>query len=351
MQIIVLGMHRSGTSAVAGLLANMGAYFGAPDSVLPPDEVNEPGYWERRDVVAANDRLLAATGAAWDLPLRFAENRISSASRDVLAPEIRRIANELSARSVSIIKDPRLCLTLESWLPFFSKPVCVLVSRNPLEIGRSLLKRRDCSVQTGIAIWEAYARSSLRIARGLPIVHVSFDALLNDPQKVIAKLFSDLRAMGAPDALKEPDREMIGKMIRPKLRHHAVTGEDFSLYASAAQSDLFRRLSGGECFSVPDEPVSQPSREALDYFEIHEMGMRNKIIEYSSTIHRMVAHRAALIAALQTMMGKAELVRTVVLPDSGKIAKADGEFIGRVMEVAWIEGQLAISNANESLPT
>ena len=63
MQIILLGMHRSGTSAVAGLIHQMGAYVGDETICMPPNEGNPKGYWERMDVYRLNDRFLHDVGA------------------------------------------------------------------------------------------------------------------------------------------------------------------------------------------------------------------------------------------------------------------------------------------------
>ena len=63
MQILILGMHRSGTSVVARLLNMMGAYF-APEGVSNgANEENPKGFWERQDVRALNDLVLHSAGA------------------------------------------------------------------------------------------------------------------------------------------------------------------------------------------------------------------------------------------------------------------------------------------------
>ena len=61
--ILVLGMHRSGTSALAGSLALTGVALG--DDLLPANEGNVTGYWEHRRLIALNERVLASLGATW----------------------------------------------------------------------------------------------------------------------------------------------------------------------------------------------------------------------------------------------------------------------------------------------
>src|SRR4051812_26655770 len=65
--ILVLGMHRSGTSALASLLASMGAFAGDQSELLLPHPQDNPaGYWERRELMLAHDAFFLAIGRAWD---------------------------------------------------------------------------------------------------------------------------------------------------------------------------------------------------------------------------------------------------------------------------------------------
>ena len=64
MQIVVLGPHRSGTSLVTRLINLMGAYFGDESDAIDTAEDNPKGFWERKDVVAVNDEVLALAGGA-----------------------------------------------------------------------------------------------------------------------------------------------------------------------------------------------------------------------------------------------------------------------------------------------
>src|SRR3954463_8792900 len=64
-QVIVLGMHRSGTSALTGLLRLLGLWAGEEDNFPPADDHNQAGYWEHRGVWAVDETILQALGASW----------------------------------------------------------------------------------------------------------------------------------------------------------------------------------------------------------------------------------------------------------------------------------------------
>ena len=65
--LLVMGMHRSGTSALARVLSLRGAEL--PAHLMPPNHGNASGYWEPAPIVAINDEMLEYFGSAWDDPL------------------------------------------------------------------------------------------------------------------------------------------------------------------------------------------------------------------------------------------------------------------------------------------
>src|ERR1700677_613707 len=62
--LVVLGMHRSGTSALTGMLHHLGVVLG--EHLMPATADNPRGYWEHADIVKAHERLMAALGWGWD---------------------------------------------------------------------------------------------------------------------------------------------------------------------------------------------------------------------------------------------------------------------------------------------
>src|SRR4029077_11102869 len=96
MQILVLGMHRSGTSVVARLLNTIGLYF-APEGVSTgANQENPKGFWERRDVRVLNDMVLHAAGADW--------HRLSGFSLEKV-PESRLVEFKTEARKIILAMD------------------------------------------------------------------------------------------------------------------------------------------------------------------------------------------------------------------------------------------------------
>jgi len=190
MSIIVIGMHRSGTSAIASLIEAMGAYAGTPGDMIPATNDNPKGFFERRDVLEVNRMLMQYHSCNWHDISRF----------DMPTPPIpleifdkmRQIVARLNLHYPYVIKDPRFCYTLPYWLPYIANPVIVVASRHPSFIAHSLKIRNDMPIEQGMALWQDYMTRGLNNIRGLPVVHCQYEELLTDPHMATEILHREL---------------------------------------------------------------------------------------------------------------------------------------------------------------
>jgi hypothetical protein len=140
--LLVLGMHRSGTSSFVGVAARLGAALG--DDLLAADQWNPRGYGEHRGVVEIHDRFLAAQGLRWDSARRPA-HFTGPAADEARASLAALLEREFASDPLFAVKDPRLCRLLPLWKPVLEAlpqpPACVIVLRHPLEIAASLARR------------------------------------------------------------------------------------------------------------------------------------------------------------------------------------------------------------------
>ena len=136
LALLVLGMHRSGTSALTRILNLLGAEIG--DDLLPAHPDNPAGFWESRDIVLLHDEILATLGSSWDDPRPIPDTAFE---RDGIRPHRERL-RELLERDFGrsrcfVVKDPRLCRLLPLWLPLLEemgvRAGCVLAGRHPDE--------------------------------------------------------------------------------------------------------------------------------------------------------------------------------------------------------------------------
>ena len=116
--IVVTGVHRSGTSLVAMLMAGMGVDFGPHEAFYPGDEWNPRGYFERRDVMDLNSRLITGFARSrgglesWASQARYlsAPSRAAIRRRGArLAKPIEELAarvSELAVKGPALLPDP-----------------------------------------------------------------------------------------------------------------------------------------------------------------------------------------------------------------------------------------------------
>jgi len=203
VKIIVTGMHRSGTSAVAGLIAAAG---------IPA------GDHERTAIRDANDRILAELGWSWDapppVPPAFPDDRPAAVTllRTLVAAEL--------GDGPWLVGDPRIALLLPIWRRVVADRCILVVTERPIdEIARSLGVRDDLPVAYCRALARAYARHLAAGAAGLPIVRVDYPGLIGDPVGTARALVGELAALGG--ALDPARADAAASTIDPLLDRSA----------------------------------------------------------------------------------------------------------------------------------
>jgi hypothetical protein len=189
--IFVLGMHRSGTSALARVLNLMGVDLGNGSEAAGKD--NQRGFWEHPELNVINDNILQSLNSSWQdlhsLPDQWLE-------ADSLGPYVRKIEGVLDQQfpqsSVWGLKDPRVCRLLPLWLPILKQRNCqpsfVCITRHPMEVMRSLKTRNKFSSWKGYLLWLKYTLEAEHASRGYPRVFVTYEDLLNDPVSTIERI-------------------------------------------------------------------------------------------------------------------------------------------------------------------
>ncbi len=144
--ILVLGMHRSGTSAVTRILNLLGAEL--PTDLMPPRDDNELGFWESSELKSIHDKLLAHVDSSWDDPGPLPSGWLESPSVADFREEIGSfLERSFGHARLAVIKDPRICRFVPLWIDALqecgTEPVAVLTIRNPLEVAASLKLRNQ----------------------------------------------------------------------------------------------------------------------------------------------------------------------------------------------------------------
>jgi glycosyltransferase involved in cell wall biosynthesis len=284
MQLLVLGMHRSGTSSLARLLNLAGAYFGPEGIATDPNSENPKGFWERRDVRAVCDGLLHGGGYDWWKIAGFSVDNIPQEVRDLRLDEFRNIVYQLDAHRPWVMKEPRLCLLLPILRPALEAPVYVHVVREPLEIAESLATRNRFPIPVGLGLWEAYTISAFSAAGTEPSVIVSFTDLLRDPVATTTRLIEQLDALGV-QGLRTPSEREVAAFVDDGLYHERQASEARDGYLNAQQVAWARQLDRLDIPAPSDVPkLSTGAAAALAAFEASEARIAELELEQASAM-------------------------------------------------------------------
>ncbi|HKZ11332.1 MAG TPA: hypothetical protein VJL61_11590 [Rhodanobacteraceae bacterium] len=181
--ILVVGMHRSGTSAATRVLNLLGVELGG--SLLDPGPGNRLGHWEHREVVAIHEALLRDLGMSWDdtraLPVEWTASAAAHAAMQRIAGLV---AQEFSGSKLWAVKDPRLCRFLPLWIEALAGSGIDLrvlfVVRHPAAVADSL-KARDGLDAAGTHLrWLEHFAEAEFATRDLPRAIILYDDLLSD---------------------------------------------------------------------------------------------------------------------------------------------------------------------------
>lgn len=181
--IVIAGMHRSGTSLLAGLMIRAGVC--GPKNVNSGDVNNEKGYFEPIKVTVVNADILAALGSSWDdwrpLSRRMMQ---SQAMAHLKMRAASAIADEFGDADLFIVKDPRICRLVPFWLDCFRDvgvaPSVVIPYRAPDEVAASHHSRDGFPLIKGALLWLRHVLDAEFYSRDLPRVFVPMDGILDD---------------------------------------------------------------------------------------------------------------------------------------------------------------------------
>lgn len=259
---LVLGMHRSGTSALTRALAAFGPDL--PAHTMPGDEHNEAGYFESWPIAVLNDQWLRAAHSAWDDPFAYPLDPTPEPVRDEWIRKASDLFDEeFGAASRPLLKDPRISLLAREWFELFDQRGIavrsVISMRRPLAVARSLQRRDGFALERGVLIWISYMLAAERHSRGRPRVFVSYEQLLEDWRAQalrVAAAFGETRL----DAAALGEEEAVSKA----LRHHAGDADLGELGETGA---LAARLTGWmeRASADADPPIEEIDAIARDF--------------------------------------------------------------------------------------
>jgi hypothetical protein len=345
--ILVLGMHRSGTSAVARVLSLLGAEL--PRNLLSPAADNLKGFWESSDLMTLHEDLLAAAGSSWDdwtrLPPEFFETREASRFRARL---LALLEADFAESRLFVVKDPRMCRLVPFWRgalrEFGASTRVVIPVRNPLEVAASLSSRNGFSTTRSLLVWLRHVLDAERETRDLPRCIIRFDDLLRDNRRVLAAMRRGL-AITWPRSVSAARTE-IAEFLSAGERHHSADGSSLAVNAEVPVEvrRAFQALG----------TIAVESERARAQAELDQIGA--ELDRAAGIFGPIVGEQAAALGDLQRACGEraAEVevlrhelatTRDALGERSREAARVTGELTAALAELPAVRGELTESQA------
>jgi hypothetical protein len=260
--ILVLGMHRSGTSVLARIVSFLGATL--PRHLVPATPSNPTGHWEPARLVELHDQLLASLGTSWDdwraPALKWRDGDQAAAIASKILPVF---DEEYGAAPLVVLKDPRVCRTLPFWLSVLEKsgyrPSPIIMVRNPLEVAESLRERDGMSFEQAMLLWLRHYLDAEYATRHLARNIMSLDMLLDNWQHMFAQTAVRL-GIQWPRSIQSATQD-IRDFVDRELHNHRATMAELEAHTEVPSwvKSAYRALN-----TLCDEPRATDPRRELD---------------------------------------------------------------------------------------
>lgn len=242
--LIVIGMHRSGTSATTGALRCLGVQLGQK-LYSGHKHINAKGYFEHSDIADTNEEALLAMGSAWDDIFIKPDAWWKQPVLDVYASRIRGfIRRDFSSSPLWAVKDPRVCRMLPWWLEILSaegvSPKFLFVVRSPEAVFHSLERRDGFSRDKAYLLWSLHYLEAERYSRGFPRVFMNFDSFLDAPLAQFERVSQQLQ-LTFPNPPQQA-AECLNQFLSKDLRHH-------NTHSAQPEDDVFASL-GADLYEI-----------------------------------------------------------------------------------------------------
>jgi len=322
-------MHRSGTSALAGVLGHMGADL--PQDLMAPTEINPKGFFESNRITGLNEELLASGKRRWFDFKGLSQDWYASPKAAEFAISAQEALEAEFGRSyLFALKDPRICRLLPFWKPALKLAGCVpafvCVHRHPHDVAASLQHWANYETDYSLLLWLRHVLDAEAGSRGETRVFVSYDMLLADWRQAVTRISKGLSLHWPvnPDSAAPA----ITEFLSDTLRHFRASGGEaqqnpmlegwvgevhaiLERWAASGESNAdHARLDAIRAAMQEAEPMLDPLLRDNQQQRLEAQALLRRIKELEAALHskhlEAVSHQTTY-ATEQKMRGEAEV--------------------------------------------
>ena len=317
--IVVLGMHRSGTSAVARGLQVMGVELG--DRMMPPAENNNiTGFWEDVDLNALNIEIMSALGQDWNYlsPIK-ASNIEFLLEKGYFLRAAKLLQQKIGTKSIFGFKDPRVAKLLPFWKEVFRHCQVsvnyVFAIRHPFSVAQSLSRRDGLDAERSYVLWLGHVIGGLVGTVGETCVIVDYDRLMQSPDRELTRIAKGMGLVIDQEKLKPYKNEFLS----PELRHSVYDLNDLAI--------------DDACLPLVREVYTALIDVATDKSRIDEVNFQNSLVNWAAEFDRITPVLALTDRLFAEKEHAAELA-----------AEHDNRIVGLNQKIAEQDGLIAHLN-------
>lgn len=330
--LVVVGMHRSGTSAITRVLSLLGADL--PHHVVAAAPDNALGFWESKALMKLHNEVLAAAGSSWHdvvpIPADWFNSDAARESEERLAELV---AEEYEDSEFFVVKDPRICRLVPLWRRALERlavePSFVMPIRNPLEVADSLRDRNALDADRSMVLWlrhvldaEAHTREDVRSL-------ISYEALLADWRAVAKKVGSNLR-LRWPRAAEDVADE-VESFLSAQHRHHVRGAAELEAPGIPA---VVRRVH--EALSALSAP--RPTKRVRDHgYAVFEDARSALQLSDGVYVPLLAEARTAARDETRELAAQLEEAQAEAAANAAELARVEAQARGVPAEIARLE--------------
>jgi len=241
--IVVLGMHRGGTSVTTRSLSVFNIDLG--NTLIRADKnINVKGYWEDRDINMLNNEMLKAINSNWHelIPITHLDI-IKLHKKGYLDRAVKLLIKKVGDNHIWGFKDPRVSKLLLFWNQVFLackfNVYYILSIRNPMSVAESLNKRDKFDREMSYLLWLEYIITALINSNETKRIIVNFDHLINQPEKELTRMSKILKLDIDFHELEQFTLNFIDKNLR---HNNYTTNELYFKNSNTLLLDVYKHL-------------------------------------------------------------------------------------------------------------
>jgi hypothetical protein len=324
--VVILGMHRSGTSYLTRALnlcgLNLGPISDYYDDEIQPIRGNPKGHWENIEVNQINEMILTANGGSWDI-VPDSLNKIPSNIEETISDLLSKFH---SSKSLAYgYKDPRFSITLEKWISKLKNVVLVGIFRDPLKVAESLKTRNNFDYEKSISLWQKYNENLEQLLQKHGGFLINFDwpkkKLLEETQLVAKKLGLYPAALETwfSEDFKKSDKTFKTHSLSPKileihnrLKEISCKNNHVKINLPSISTTEYKKLIGdllANSNSMYNEVLTKTSSE-LDFLRNEHSRYQEEVSRYQEEVSRYQEEVSRYQEVIDQYKAELEFIKT-----------------------------------------